>query len=205
MRIYDITKELLSSEVYAGDTKPTITKVCDIQKGDSCNLSDLTMCVHNGTHVDAPYHFIEEGMDISEIPLDIMIGECIVIEWDKKWNENQVNHALQKVLQQYGHVERLLFKGIDVSISLPIAKILTTYPIRLIGVEKNTVGNEEIDGDIESVHKHLLGNKILIIENLDLSQVTEGNYMLYAQPLKIKGADGAPCRAILTEIGFEQR
>lgn len=198
-KIYDITKELLSSEVYPGDTIPSLRKVSNIKNGEVCNLSDLTMCVHNGTHIDAPYHFIEEGNDISEIPLERTIGHCVVFSCDTVFDKMNGEKRLQDAIEKYGNIERLLLKGNNAIISLSGAELLTEYSICLIGTERNTVGIPTEEDDIEQVHYHLLKNNVVILENLDLSQVKDGVYMLYALPLKIRGADGAPCRAILID------
>lgn len=198
-KIYDITKELFSSEVYFGDPSPSLTKIQEIKNGDECNLSMLTMCLHNGTHIDAPCHFLDGEKDITTLDLESVIGDCIVVEWSGLLDENNAKTVMDRLFKRYGIIKRLLLKGRDVVLNLGGATVLTNYDLCLIGVEKSTVGNEREQEDVEQVHRHLLKNEIVILESLDLSQVKEGAYMLLAQPLKIQGADGAPCRAILLE------
>ena len=198
-KVYDITKELLSCEVYKGDKEPVLQKVMKIQNGEGYNLSNIEMCLHNGTHMDAPYHFIEEGKTIDEISLEEIIGICVVARESGVLDDKALRKLLDRLKKQFGTIERLLLKGEDTYLTLSGAKLIKEYGICLVGVERDTVGNPKIEQDIEQVHKELLGNGIVILEHLDLSQVEEKQYILFAQPLKIKGADAAPCRAILME------
>lgn len=198
-KVYDITKELLSCEVYKGDKEPVLQRVMKIQNGEGYNLSNIEMCLHNGTHMDAPYHFIEEGKTIDEISLEEIIGICVVARESGVLDDKALRKLLDRLKKQFGTIERLLLKGEDTYLTLSGAKLIKEYGICLVGVERDTVGNPKIEQDIEQVHKELLGNGIVILEHLDLSQVEEKQYILFAQPLKIKGADAAPCRAILME------
>ena len=198
-KVYDITKELLSCEVYQGDKEPVLQRVMKIQNGEGYNLSNIEMCLHNGTHMDAPYHFIEEGKTIDEISLEEIIGICVVARESGVLDDKALRKLLDRLKKQFGTIERLLLKGEDTYLTLSGAKLIKEYGICLVGVERDTVGNPKIEQDIEQVHKELLGNGIVILEHLDLSQVEEKQYILFAQPLKIKGADAAPCRAILME------
>lgn len=198
-KVYDITKELLSCEVYQGDKEPVLQRVMKIQNGEGYNLSNMEMCLHNGTHMDAPYHFIEEGKTIDEISLEEIIGICVVARESGVLDDKALRKLLDRLKKQFGTIERLLLKGEDTYLTLSGAKLIKEYGICLVGVERDTVGNPKVEQDIEQVHKELLGNGIVILEHLDLSQVEEKQYILFAQPLKIKGADAAPCRAILME------
>ena len=198
-KVYDITKELLSCEVYQGDKEPVLQRVMKIQNGEGYNLSNIEMCLHNGTHMDAPYHFIEEGKTIDEISLEEIIGICVVARESGVLDDKALRKLLDRLKKQFGTIERLLLKGEDTYLTLSGAKLIKEYGICLVGVERDTVGNPKVEQDIEQVHKELLGNGIVILEHLDLSQVEEKQYILFAQPLKIKGADAAPCRAILME------
>ena len=82
MKIYDISQELLSSAVYDGDPAPTATRISSMDEGELYNLTTLSMCVHNGTHVDAPRHFINGGKDVSDIPLEKFVGAAYVTHID---------------------------------------------------------------------------------------------------------------------------
>ena len=77
--IYDITQPLFSCEVYPGDTVPQMKPVRRISEGEIYNLTDITMCVHNGTHIDAPFHFINDGKTVDQISLDKFVGKAYVV------------------------------------------------------------------------------------------------------------------------------
>ena len=80
MKIYDISQEVFSCVVFPGDPKPESEQVMSIRKGDMVNLTKLTMCAHNGTHVDAPYHFLDAGKKVDEMDLERLIGYAFVAD-----------------------------------------------------------------------------------------------------------------------------
>lgn len=185
MKIMDITRELFGAPVYPGDPKPELEPVRRIGDGDSCNLSVLHACLHNGTHLDAPRHFLADGDDAAQVPLDAVIGECSVVSWDGVLTGADAER-LQPSLR-----ERVLFKG-QVEITESAAFVLSDCQVRLVGVEAQTVGNA-------AVHRQLLGGDVFLLEGVDLHAVSDGIYFLFAAPLKIKDADGTPVRALLLE------
>lgn len=187
--IYDITKELFSVEVYPGDPKPEKKSWYSIVNGDACNLTEMKIGSHTGTHIDAPSHFVLNGKGVSEISLDKLVGRCQVIEWngviDDTFFGKKYNPEIKKVL----------LKG-DVKIDIEAAKKITKLGFDLIGVEASTVGAPDKQ---KEVHRILLENEVVILENIDLSQINEGKFLLSALPLKMNGIDGSPVRAILME------
>lgn len=189
MKIYDITRELLSAPIYPGDKKPTLHSITDMNFGDLYNLSVIEMCVHNGTHIDAPKHFYKDGLSIHEVDLNKCIGACKVIELSGIVDSQTIKHYVNQDCKRY------LLKG-DIEITLDAAIALSSCETVLIGVEGLTVG--PLYEPME-VHLELLRNEIIILENLDLTSVEPGEYMIYALPLKIQNADGAPCRVVLIE------
>lgn len=189
MKIIDITRELFEAPVYPGDPRPELEPVRRISEGDNCNLSVLHACLHNGTHMDAPLHFCADGQDMGEIDLSACIGECSVIEWDGYLTGADVE-KMRPTLR-----ERVLFKG-AVQITQSAAFALSDCQVTLIGVESQTV---EPEGGHGEVHRQLLGERVLLLEGIDLSKVTLGVYFLFAAPLKIAGADGTPVRALLLD------
>ena len=189
MRIYDITQELFGGNVYPGDLTPTYNRVLKISNGDPCNLTTLQMCVHNGTHVDAPYHFYDEGKTIEGMDLERCVGPCTVIDITE-YDRNQLEDFLKNNKRK-----RLLLKGNQV-VTLEIAKLLNQYEILLVGVEGQSVGPFEAP---MPVHLELLEKDVVLLEGIVLKEVPCGNYFLFAAPLKLGGSDGAPCRAILLE------
>jgi len=80
-KIIDISQPLFECSVYPGDTVPSLRRVKSVAT-DKCNLTDINFCVHNGTHVDAPLHFIDGGAGVGELTLDVFYGKCVVKMWD---------------------------------------------------------------------------------------------------------------------------
>ena len=187
MEIFDISQELTSAYVYPGDPRPTIDKAQCISEGDKCNLTTVFMCCHNGTHIDAPYHFINDGKTIDEIELKMTVGECLVACLSGRLSKEDIIGFASS------GTDKLLIKG-DIEMTEEAAVQLVESGIHLIGVESCTVGTNKTG---EKIHKILLNQEIVILEGLRLENIQPEKYFLCAQPLKIFGADGAPCRAIL--------
>lgn len=190
MKLWDISRELTGAVVYPGDPAPRLTRIQQMELGDMCNLTALSLCAHNATHLDAPLHFIPEGEDISEIPLEACCGPCRVVEWEGVL----LGDAAERLVARYP-AKRWLFKG-DVTIDISAAYVLADAAPLLIGVEAQSVAAPD---RTEQVHRHLLGSGVLLLEGLDLSRVSPGEYTLYAAPIKIAGCEGAPVRALLTD------
>lgn len=189
MKIYDISQELFTCCVFPGDLAPSRERVLQISGQDSCNLTNVTMCAHNGTHVDAPYHFYEEGKTIDQLNLNKVIGEAQVIAFDGELTGEDMELLLKETPR------RLLFKGRTV-VTLEAAKVMNRYGIYLVGVESQTVGPENSPRE---VHLELLGQEVVLLEGIRLENVPEGRYLLNAAPINLGGGDGAPCRAVLIE------
>lgn len=190
MKIYDITQEVFSGKVFPGDPAPTSERVMSIARGDVCNLTNLSMCTHNGTHMDAPFHFYETGKTMEDLELSRCIGPCTVIDFNLDYTLEDMDKIL-KTCQK-----RLLLKGTGV-ITPELAKMFNQYGILLIGVEAQSVGSA--DSPIP-VHLELLGQEVVILEGLQLDKVEAGDYFLSAAPIKLGGSDGAPCRAVLLDF-----
>ncbi len=190
MKLIDITRELLHAPVYPGDPAPVIEPLKRMEVGDSYNGTAIRMCLHNGTHMDAPRHFFPHGDGIDCIPLDACIGECTVIEC----NGILLGDAAEELLPRLK--KRVLFKG-SVQLTPSAAFVLSTAGILLLGVESPSVAPPEYTAE---VHRQLLGSGMVLLENLDLTHARAGvPYLLMAAPLKIHAADGAPVRAVLAE------
>ncbi len=186
-KFYDIGQELFSAPVYPGDPRPEKKSFLSIEKGDSCNLTVLSMGSHNGTHLDAPRHFIKDGQDAASVPLDHVMGECKVVESSGELSVPQVEHWLTD------GTKKLLIKG-DILVTEASAQVMVNRHLTLLGVEGQTVGDENTQ---ERIHQILLGTGIVILEGLSMSQVLPGTYFLAAQPLKMAGLDGSPVRPVL--------
>ena len=192
MKIYDISQEVFGCEVYPGDPAPQKEVLCSTQKGDVCNLTALSLCAHNGSHIDAPSHFFGDGKTVDMMPLSKTVGECYVAEHTGDVTAEDAEYILKKS----EGVPRILIKG-DVTVTAEAAKVFANAKIDLLGNESQTVG--PTDAPME-VHKILLSRDIVLLEGIRLCNVPVGRYLLCAQPINLGGCDGAPTRAILIEI-----
>ncbi|BCJ96784.1 cyclase [Anaerocolumna cellulosilytica] len=190
MKLYDITQEVFSSKVYPGDEKPSFEKQCSISEGSLYNLTVFRMCAHNGTHLDAPYHFIEKGKSMEELALEKCFGYCTVVHFESQPDLTLVEGIL-KICEK-----KLLLKG-NITVTLEMARLFNKFSLDLIGVEGLSVG--PVDAPME-VHLELLEQEVVLLEGICLAEVPEGRYLLSALPLKLAGSDGSPCRAILAEL-----
>ena len=193
MKIYDITQEIFNCRVYPGDPSPKKEVLSSIESGDICNLSAFSMCSHNGTHIDSPYHFINKGKTIDKIPLDKLIGVCCVVEFSGVLGAEDARYILAKAGNNAS--KRILLKG-NAVVSIEAAKVFAEAGIFLIGNESQTVGPEEAP---LSVHLELLSAEVVLLEGIRLEKVPQGEYFLFAAPILLGGGDGAPVRAVLIE------
>ena len=192
MEIIDITQELFTCNVYPGDPQPEMQRVQSTDNGDMCNLTRFDMCAHNGTQVDAPFHFFGDGKTIDEMGLVPYVGDCYVTRHDGDVTMEDAENIMQKA-SAAGASERILIGG-DATVTLPAAEVFAGSGILLLGNESQTVGPLMAPKD---VHLTLLGKEITLLEGIVLKDVKEGKYFLSAAPLNLGGCDGAPCRAYL--------
>ena len=194
MKVYDISQEVLSCRVYPGDPAPKVEQLVSMAKGDVYNMTALSMCNHNGTHVDAPAHFIRDGKTIEQMPADTFVGWCYVACHHGDVTADDARRML-RLSAETGAPERLLIAG-DATVTLEAAEVFAASALRLIGNESQSVG--PVDAPM-AVHLALLGKGIALLEGLVLTGVPEGRYLLSAAPLNLAGCEGAPCRAVLVE------
>ena len=190
--IYDITQPLFSCSVFPGDPSPKLEQLCDMEKGDIINLTAFSMCSHNGTHVDAPAHFIKDGKTIGEVDLSAFIGDCYVARHEGDVTSGDARRILAAA-ERLGASERILIAGKAV-VTEAAAAVFGNAKIKLIGNESQTVGPENAP---MQVHLILLGADVVLLEGVVLTHVPEGKYFLSAAPLNLGGCEGAPCRAVL--------
>ncbi len=192
--IYDISQEVFGCRVFPGDPAPERIRLGSIEEGGVCNLTAFSMCAHNGTHVDAPYHFIKDGKTVDAVSLDAFVGTAFVAEHNGTVTADDAAEILEKAKEiDPGSAKRILIKGPAV-ISAEAAEVFAANGVLLLGNESQTVGPE--DAPME-VHLILLGAGVVLLEGIRLSAVPEGVYFLSAAPLNLGGADGSPCRALL--------
>ena len=197
MKIYDISQEVFSCQVYPDDPTPQKKILKSMENGEEYNLTAFEMCAHNGTHIDAPFHFIKEGKTVDQIPLNAFVGMAYVAEHHGVLTGADAVQILEKAKKQNPEsAKRILLKG-DVEVSLDAAKIFANADILLLGNEPQTIGPQNAP---MAAHLALLGANVVLLEGIRLSEVLEGIYFLSAAPLNLSGADGAPCRAVLISI-----
>ena len=190
--IIDISQELLGCKVWPGDPEPRAEKLYQMKNGDIINLTALSMCAHNGTHVDAPLHFIADGKSIDQLPLESFVGDCYVARHTGDVTREDAESILHKAAEA-GASERILIAG-KATVTAEAAQIFADAHIRLIGNESQTVGPENAP---MQVHLILLGAGIVLLEGVVLADVEEGKYFLSAAPINVAGCEGSPCRAYL--------
>ncbi len=196
MKIYDISQEVFSCQVYPGDPMPEKKELKSMEKGELYNLTAFNMCAHNGTHIDAPRHFMKAGKTIDEVCLDAFVGMTYVAEHCGVVTDNDAAEIIEKAKKHNPEAaKRILIKG-DAEVSLEAAKVFASSNILLLGNESQTVGPQNAP---MAVHLALLSAAVVLLEGIRLSAVSEGVYFLNAAPLNLAGADGSPCRAVLID------
>ena len=196
MKIYDISQEVFSCKVYPGDPCPTRRVVSAMTDGALYNLSAFSMCAHNGTHIDAPAHFIADGKTVEALSLEHFVGKATVITCEGDLDAAAARDLLYAAENRDAEAaRRLLIKGNPV-ITEEAARVFADARILTLGVESQSVGPENAP---MAAHLALLGAEVVLLEGLRLASVCDGIYLLSAAPLNLGGAEGAPCRAVLIE------
>lgn len=204
----DISVPLKDAMVHwPGDPAVSVRRARDMDRGDTVNLSQISMGAHTGTHMDAPLHFLPLGDGIDTVPLETVMGRARVLEIKDEESIKPEELARHRIRRG----ERILFKTrnsprvwqsdrfVDdfVYISDAAADYLVDRGVRLVGVDYLSVGSAK-GGSY--VHKTLLSGGVWLIEGLDLSPASAGKYDLVCLPLKLVGGDGAPARAVLRPL-----
>ena len=192
MRIIDISQEVFSCKVYPGDPQPVRERIMGTDQGDLYNLTEFSMCAHNGTHVDAPFHFLPEGRKIDEMGLEPYVGDCFVARLAGDVTAEDAARLLDRAAAT-GARQRILIAG-AATVTAASSQVFADAGILLLGCESQSVGPENAPME---VHLILLKRDIALLEGIVLEDVEEGKYFLSAAPLNLGGCDGAPCRAYL--------
>ena len=197
MKIYDISQEVFSCDVFPGDPSPRKEQIMSTEKGDICNLTAISMCAHNGTHVDAPYHFLKDGKTVDNLDLNRLVGYAYVTEESGVITSELALEILEKAKRiNEEAAKRILIKG-KATVSDEAAVTFAENGIYLLGNESQTVGDENAP---LKAHLALLSKEVVLLEGIRLSHVAEGAYLLNAAPINLGGCDGAPTRAILIKL-----
>lgn len=206
-RIYDISIDIAAGGVvYPGNPPIEIELQQALARGDGANVSTLAFGSHTATHVDAAKHFFDDGQTVDQLPLDRLVGPCLVIEFDddvmsigpaelQPHDISGVKRVLFKTRNSRSLQEKSEFVKDYTYVSPEGAERLVALGVELVGVDYLSV--EQFKSGHHRTHRALLGAKVVIIEGLALADVPPGRYELVCLPLKLRGLDGAPARAIL--------
>jgi arylformamidase len=194
---------VLPDSVSAGTTPTSsVQRFFDVDKGDKVTMSRIEMISHDGTHIDAPLHFIRGGMTIDEMPVEVGVGPARVIEIkdEKEITADELEpydiKAGERILFKTKNSPRVYsvrqYTGDYVAVSLEAAKYLAEKKVRLVGLDYLE--------NVGEVHTTLLENGVFILEAINLNGVEPGNYDLICLPLRLEKGDAGPCRAIIRPV-----
>jgi arylformamidase len=206
MKIYDVTVAISNDlPVYPGDPAISITRTQSLEKGDVARVSQLSFSTHIGTHIDPPSHFVMDGIPLDRVPLEILIGPARVIDVGnvesidtsalERADLNGVTRVIFKTRNSLFWRESQVFREDFVYLETEAAELLVKRGVQLVGIDYLSI--EKFNFDRPTTHWTLLGNNVVIVEGLDLSEVPPGDYELICLPLKIKDGDGGPARVVL--------
>jgi len=211
MKIIDLTLTV-SDEIptFPGSPQPSFIPWENV-KEDGYNLELLFLSTHTGTHMDAPYHFLEKGAKIHEISLKKLVSEAVLIKSKKKGGESITKTDIQKFEKKHGKIDdfssvifstgwqRNLQKKYyftkNPGLSVSAAKYLASKKINLVGIDSPSI---DLGTDSKfSVHQIFAKKGMLIVENLaNLDKIKSSKFHLVVLPLKLKNATGSPVRAV---------
>lgn len=191
MLLYDISTDVLSAEVFEGDPNPKLEYIKSVKNGDDYNLSNLSTCMHTGTHIDSPYHFDEDGKRIEDLKLSIFYGKCTVVTIKGILTGEDMERLLPYCKR------RLILHGEgEVYLSYSAAVVLADSDLVLIGTDGVSVSTAF---DEYRTHMEFARAEIAVLEGLKLTGIPDGEYTLCAFPIKVGGAEASLCRAVLME------
>jgi len=205
MAIFDISIGIDENlPLWPGDPELRLHWAANIEQGDLVNLTELSMGIHTGTHIDAPLHFLPNGKPIDSLSLNVFVGEAQVVAIPQ-----DVNLITVDILQDVCEIiaARILFKTKNsqlwetskfqqdyVALEASAAQWLVDQGVQLVGIDYLSIAPFK---DPAPTHEILLSNDVVIVESLDLRSVEPGLYTLICLPLKLVGREAAPARAIL--------
>jgi len=190
---------------YPGNPPYELTPVKRIADGASSNTSRLVMGTHTGTHVDAPRHFFDDKPGVEGLPLELLVGRTRVIDLPHRGGITESHLAAAGLREDIRVLLRTpnsaLWNTQDgfhqdyTYLAEDGARFLVEQGVKVVGVDYLSV--EQFKKPGAPAHRALLGNGVVIIEGLNLSDAEAGQYEMYCLPLKIKDGDGAPARVVL--------
>ena len=205
-RLIDVSVLLTAGmPVYPGNTEFEMVPVHRIADGHTSNHSRLAMGTHCGTHVDAPLHFFDGRPGVDQLPLDLLVGRARVIDLphrggitEKHLADAGLREDIRVLLRTPNSALWNAHDGFHTDytyVTEDAAKFLVAQGVKLVGVDYLSVEQYKKPG--APAHRALLGNDVIIIEGLNLSEAEAGQYEMYCLPLKLANGDGAPARVVL--------
>jgi arylformamidase len=213
MRIYDVSVPLSAeTPAYPGDPGIEISAWKSLANGDSANVSLIRFGAHSGTHVDAPSHFIKGAAGVKSLPLEVLIGEVQVVEVpgtvqviDLSFVREHCQQRSQRLIfktrnSSFWGGEKPVFHSDFTHLDPGAAEYLVSQGIRLVGIDYLSI--EKFKSKNHETHVALLSKGVVILEGLDLREVSGGSYELICLPLRLVGGngDGAPARVVLRTL-----
>lgn len=209
-KMIDISVELSKqSIIYPGDSSPDIGLTASLANGDSANVGYMNICLHHGTHVDAPYHYLEDGLTINKVPLDHWVGPVLVADLTKADKciraadlddlpLAEYSRVLFKTKNSLDLIQRKTFSHDFIYLAPDACQRLVESGVKTVGIDYLTI--DPVGGQDYPAHRTLLGHGVCIIEYINLKHVKPGVYYLLCLPLKLTGTDGAPARVLLMDL-----
>lgn len=202
MKIYDISQEVFECSTYASDPTPKREVIYSMNDGSFYNLSAFYMCTHNGTHIDAPAHFIKKGATIDKLSLDKMVGTAYVCYHNGLVKGDDAERIMRDAHEACGDDVRIVLIRGRAAVSFEAAQVFAYEQLTLLGCEFQSIAAGDM---VFPVHRLLLDKGVLILEGLRLDFVNPGKYFLCAVPLNLGNCEGSPCRAILIDFEDNRR
>ncbi len=208
-QLFDISVNLTPGmAVWPGDPALELQKIGEISHGHVANITRILASAHTGTHMDAPVHFIDGATGIDQFPLDALVGTVYVLDFTHL--DHHIGPSDLEAAGLPAGAERVLFKTTNsaiwedsaaefrrdyIALAPAGAQWLVDRGIKLVGIDYLSI--EEFEPARPDTHYILLGKRVVVVEGVDLRQVEPGEYTIFALPIKIKDADGAPARVLL--------
>ena len=204
-KLLDVSVPLTAGmPAFPGNPAFELQPVKRIAQGGSSNVSCLVLGTHTGTHVDAPSHFIDDGQQWTQLPLDLLLGRARVVEITHRGGigaEELAAAGLREDLRVLLKTANSSLWNTDVfhddytHVTESGARYLVDQGVKVVGIDYLSI--EEFRKPGAPAHRMLLSNGVIIIEGLNLADAEPGMYEMSCLPLPVRGGDGAPARVVL--------
>ncbi|PKR77234.1 arylformamidase [Halalkalibacillus sediminis] len=204
--IIDISRKLNSkTPTWPGDTSFSYQLTWSKEETGSVNVGQITSSCHTATHVDSPFHFNSSGLTIDQLPLELFVGNALVVDVSFKdvvrvedFEMVDLSGVRRVILKTNAWVDPEHFPESIPTLDPELGQLFREKGVELLGVDLPSV--DPLDSKTLDTHHSFEENGVHILEGLQLAHVEPGEYRLTALPLAIDGADGSPVRAILETL-----